>query len=237
MSISFRFMVERLDEYNFAAASLAATPECLDGAFAVTSTQYTGRRQQDLSAEAGFLVAGSISMRIVNSRSREATDAIMRGALAVARRMQGACALYFELDARIFRRIGGVLECYPGSGYWSLQRLEWVNGDRPKFVLSDSDYPPEQYRGWERTEGGQRSYVVEGSDGTEVITVSVLRLEDRILTIEYELGSTKMPDRVAHVLIIVKLLKELMHDEYRERVDRVVFRSLKTQAEAVLPYL
>jgi hypothetical protein len=173
---------------------------------------------------------------VVYSRSVEATDGIIASTLAAARMLTNSSALYLELDARILRRVDGILECYPACGYWSMERLKWIEGDRPTYVLENEHDPPENYRAYSVNVGEKHSYVVERPDSTEVINIHSLTVEDRKLTVLYELQNTKMMDSDANVLIIVKVLRELLQDCYRNQVDRIEFHSA-TGGEAMLPYL
>jgi hypothetical protein len=132
--------------------------------------------------------------------------------------------------------MNGTLEWYPGSGYWRPERLVWLEHDNSKCVLRDKEYPPEQYRAWECTEGDARSFVIECLDGTEQIEVRTMQTEGRTLKVPYERRNTTMSDATAHILIYVKILKEFLADRYRGLVDRVEFCTVTTGATAVLPY-
>jgi len=238
MAIVFRFFVERASEVNAAGSALTKDAEATDGAYSVETSHLSGRRADDISDEVGFQATGSIAMRILNSRSAEATDAIIRGALGTATQMSGASALYLELDSAIFRRtVAGVLECYLGSGYWSAKRLMWLEALQPTFVVTDKDFPPEQFRAWQTTEGSKTSYVIERLDGTEVIEVHSLSVSDRTLIVEYERRNTVMLDQVANLLILVKILRELLQDSHRGKVDTITFHSQSGGPPASLPYV
>ena len=236
MGIEFSFFVQNASDLERALARVGNAPACTNGAFGVHAGRFSARLAKDIAIEVGFPVVGSLRMWLVNSRSVEATDGILSSTLAAARTLTGSSALYLALDARIFRRVDGVLECYPACGYWSMDRLEWLKADRPAFVLKSSDYPPEEHRALAVGEGDKHSFVVERLDGTEVIAVHSLTVKDRKLTVRYELRNTRMSDSEANVLIIVKVFGQLLQDSYRAQADRVEFHSA-TGGEATLPYL
>jgi hypothetical protein len=196
----------------------------------------SGRGYEDLSEETGFPTAARISVRVVNSRSAEATEGILRASLAAAHAMRGASALYFEFDSRIFRRLNGTLECYPASGYWPPERVAVVAAAQPTFVLSDSDYPPDQFRASARRGDGKELHVIETIEGTPVIESEAPKLNGRTLHIHYERRNTTMTESVANVLIFVKVLRELLQDSFRGRADQIVFHAQPSGATANLLY-
>ncbi|MEO7036725.1 MAG: hypothetical protein ABI548_22440 [Polyangiaceae bacterium] len=236
MAISFSFIVERSDELETALGVIVSDPAYSSGAFFASSHEHSKRVRDDVTAEVGFRAPGAVQMRIVNSRSVEATDGLIRGSLAAARRLSGASALYVELDSRIFRRTAGALECYPASGYWSLERLAWVQQDHPVLILSDANYPSEAHRAYELTESSGHWYVIERLDGTEVVRVLDLKVAGRTLALTYELRNTRMSGPTAQVLIMDKVLHGLLEDRYRSEVDQIAFLSATAEVTR-LPYV
>ncbi len=236
MALSYTFVLERADDLEPALAVIERAPAWINGAFSTTSKRLSGRGYEDLSEETGFPTAARISARVVNSRSVEATEGILQASLAAAHAIRGASALYFEFDARIFRRLNGTLECYPASGYWPPERVALVAAAQPTFVLSDKDYPPDQHIALACNNAGKESYVIERLDGTTVVETEPPTLNGRTLHVHYERRNTTMTDSVANLLIFVKILRELLQDAFRGRADQVTFHAQPSGATANLPY-
>src|SRR4051812_37041910 len=100
MAIEFNFFVQYADDLDRALVVVQSTFANGERVLDVRADRFKPRLAEDISLEAGLPVVGGLTLWMTDySRSIEATDRIIQGTLAAARRLTGSSALYVHLDS------------------------------------------------------------------------------------------------------------------------------------------
>jgi hypothetical protein len=114
-----------------------------------------------------------------------------------------------------------------------LMSLNYLVGPGQSRPIVDT----ESYRAYRCEEGDVTYLAIErGTDGTDVIHVHAVELDERKLEVCYEMRDARHMDADAPALIAACILSVLLEDRFRGHADSVEYVNIKTRATLTLPY-